>query len=128
MASVRTESRGDTMASTTADYVVDRVEAEGFEPDIIDGAQVGECHQIEPTGDSAGKLDASLWRSDPATYDYFFQGDEAFHVLEGTATVELPDSGEKIELRVGDVAYFSAGTRSIWKITTPFKKFTVIAN
>ena len=67
-------------------------------------------------------------RSDPATYDYLFEGDEAFHVLEGAATVELPDTGESIELRTGDVAYFSAGTRSIWKITEPFKKFTVIAN
>jgi uncharacterized protein len=116
------------MASTTADFVVDRVEAEGFEPDIIEGTQVGEVHQIEPGRDSAGKLDASLWRSDPATYDYLFKGDEAFHVVEGTATVELPDTGEKIELREGDVAYFSAGTRSIWTITQPFKKFTVIAN
>ena len=104
--------------------MVDRVDAEGYEPDIIDGTQVGEFHQIEP----ADKLDACLWRSDPATYDYLFEGDEAFHVIEGEATVELPDTGERIELKVGDVAYFSAGTRSVWTITQPFKKFTVIAN
>jgi uncharacterized protein len=116
------------MESANAEYVVDRVDAEGYEPDIIDGTQVGEFHQIEPTGSSADKLDACLWRSDPATYDYLFSGDEAFHVVEGAATVELPDTGEKIELRAGDVAYFSAGTRSIWTITQPFKKFTVIAN
>ena len=116
------------MESAKAEYVVDRVDAEGYEADIIDGTQVGECHQIEPMGDSADKLDACLWRSDPATYDYLFQSDEAFHVVEGSATVELPDTGEEIELRVGDVAYFSAGTRSIWTITQPFKKFTVIAN
>jgi uncharacterized cupin superfamily protein len=116
------------MESAKAEYVVDRVDAEGFEPDIIDGTQVGEFHQVEPRGDSADKLDASLWRSDPATYDYLFKGDEAFHVVEGAATVELPDTGESVELKTGDVAYFSAGTRSIWKITEPFKKFTVIAN
>ena len=116
------------MESTKAEYVVDRVDAEAYEPDIIDGTQVGEVHQIEPTGDSADKLDVSLWRSDPATYDYLFEGDEAFHVVEGAATVELPDTGETIELRAGDVAYFAAGTRSIWTITQPFKKFVVIAN
>jgi Predicted enzyme of the cupin superfamily len=116
------------MDSAKAEHVVDRVDAEDYEPDIIDGTQVGEFHQIEPTGDSADKLDACLWRSDPATYDYLFEGDEAFHVLEGAATVELPDTGEKVELRAGDVAYFAAGTRSIWTITKPFKKFTVIAN
>ena len=68
-----------------------------------------------------------LWRSDPATYEYLFENDEAFHVVEGAATVELPDTSERIDLRAGDLAYFGAGTRSIWTITQPFKKFTVIA-
>jgi uncharacterized cupin superfamily protein len=113
------------MESARAQYAVDRVEAEGYEPDLIDGAQVGEFHQIEPLG-SADKLDVCLWRADPATYDYLFESDEAFHVVEGAATVELPDSGERVDLR--DVAYFRGGTRSIWTITQPFKKFTVIAN
>jgi uncharacterized cupin superfamily protein len=116
------------MASAKAEYVVDRVDAEGYEPDIIAGTQVGEFHQIEPMKGSPGKLDASLWRSDPATYDYLFDGDEAFHVVEGAATVDLLDTGERIELRAGDVAYFKAGTRSVWTITQPFKKFTVIAD
>jgi uncharacterized cupin superfamily protein len=40
----------------------------------------------------------------------------------------LLDSGERIDLRAGNVGYFRAGTRSIWTITEPFKKFTVIAN
>ena len=115
------------MEKATTGYVVDRAEGEGFEPDIIDGTQVGEFRQIEPAGDGKEKLDASIWRSDPATYDYLFEGDEAFHVLEGAATIELPDSGETVELRAGDVAYFTAGTRSVWTITEPFKKFTVIA-
>jgi uncharacterized cupin superfamily protein len=36
--------------------------------------------------------------------------------------VALLDSGEKVELRASDVAYFSAGTQSVWEITQPFKK------
>ena len=116
------------MESARAEYVVDRVDAEGYEPDIVDGTEVGESHGLEPEGTSANKLDVSVWRSDPATYDYLFEGDEAFHVVEGSATVELSDSGETIELRPGDVAYFRAGTRSVWTITEPFKKFVVISN
>ena len=116
------------MHSASGDYAIDRVDAEGYEPDIVDGIRVGEFHQIEPAGGSAKTLDACLWRSDPAKYDYLFDGDEAFHVLEGAATVDLPDTDERVELRAGDVAYFSAGTRSVWTITQPFKKFTVIAN
>jgi len=115
------------MQSARAQDAVDRVDAEGYEPDVIGGAQLGAFHQIEPV-DSADKLDVCLWRADPATYDYLFESDEAFHVVEGTATVELPDTGERIDLRAGDVGYFRAGTRSIWTITQPFKKFTVIAN
>jgi|tagenome__1003787_1003787.scaffolds.fasta_scaffold20972352_2 uncharacterized cupin superfamily protein len=115
------------MKSVSTAFVVDRSDAEGYEPDMIDGIQVGEFHELAPHGNSANGLDAGLWRSDPATYDYFFASDEAFHVVEGAATIELPDTGERIEVRTGDIAYFSAGTRSIWKITEPFKKFVVMA-
>ncbi|MFN8160175.1 MAG: cupin domain-containing protein [Solirubrobacterales bacterium] len=109
-------------------FVVDVVDADGYEPDIIDGTQVGESPQIEPEGSASGKLDVSLWRSEPATYDYDFEGDEAFHVIEGAATVELLGTGETIDLRPGGVAHFRAGTKSVWTITEPFKKFVVISN
>jgi uncharacterized cupin superfamily protein len=115
------------MESATAKYVVDRIDADGYEPDIIDGSQVGEFHGLEPTGASANTLEVGLWRSDPATYDYLFETDEAFHVVAGAATIELPETGERIEVRVGDMAYFSAGTRSVWTITEPFKKFVVMS-
>jgi uncharacterized cupin superfamily protein len=109
------------MDSAAAAYVVERVNAEGYEPDVV-----GEFHGLEPGGPSDNALDVCLWRSDPATYEYLFETDEAFHVIEGAAIVELTDTGETIELRAGDVAYFSAGTRSVWTITEPFKKFVVM--
>jgi len=49
------------MERARAQYAVDRVDADGYEPDVIDGAQVGEFHQIEPV-DSADKLDVCLAR------------------------------------------------------------------
>jgi uncharacterized protein len=115
------------MESAKAGYALDRIDADGYEPDIIEGAQVGEFRGLEPKASTAIALDVCVWRSDPATYDYLFENDEAFHVVEGAATVELLDTGETIELRPGDVGYFTAGTRSVWTITQPFKKFTVIA-
>lgn len=57
---------------------------------------------------------------------YFFEDDETFHVLEGEVTIELPESGESIEMRAGDIGYFDAGTKSVWKITQSFKKFVVV--
>src|SRR5690242_7822496 len=115
------------MKSVSTAFVVDRSDAQGYEPDMIDGVQVGEFRELATDGDSANDLEAGLWRSDPATYDYFFETDEAFHVVEGAATIELPETGERIDVRAGDVAYFSGGTRSVWTITEPFKKFVVIA-
>src|ERR1700748_269797 len=114
------------MTNPTAEYVVDQVDLEGYEPEIIDGSQVGESHKPEPSGAAATDLDVSLWRSDPATYDYLFERDEANLVVAGAATVELPETGERIELRAGNVAYFKAGIRSVWTITQPFKKFVVM--
>jgi uncharacterized cupin superfamily protein len=58
--------------------------------------------------------------------DYLFEGDEAFHLIEGAATVELPETDETVEVRAGDVTYLSACTRSVWTITETFKKSTVI--
>lgn len=114
------------MSSSRAPYATDRVAADsGYEPDIVDGTQVGEYRQLEPSA-GPGVLDASIWRSEPATYDYDFATDEAFHVVEGAVTIGLPETGETIELKAGDVAYFSAGTRSVWEITEPFKKFVVM--
>jgi uncharacterized cupin superfamily protein len=111
-----------------AEFAVGSVDADNYEPEIIEGLQVGESHQLEPTGASATDLDVSLWRSGPATYDYVFERDEANLVVEGEAVVELPESGERIELRAGNVAYFKAGMPSIWTIRQPFKKFVVMPN
>ena len=63
----------------------------------------------------------------PARYEYLFDGDESFQVLEGSASIELLDTGERVDLRAGDIASFDNGTRSVWTFTEPFKKFTVIS-
>ena len=116
------------MKNAAAAYAVDQIAAtDDYEPDIVDGTQVGEFRQLEPGADTDGlRLDASIWRSAPASYEYDFPSDEAFHVLEGAVVIELPDAGDTVELKAGDVAYFRAGTRSVWRITEPFKKFVVM--
>ena len=78
------------MQGATTTYVVDQVDAGGYEPDMIDGTQVGEFHQIGPAGSSESRLDVSLWRSGPGTYDYFFEGDG----LESCAVAFIAQSRE----------------------------------
>jgi uncharacterized cupin superfamily protein len=105
-------------------YAVEHADTGGYEPFIHQGAQVGEIRAIRAGTD--GTLEAGIWRSGRATYDYFFADDEAFVVLEGAASIELPETKETVEVAAGDVAYFVAGTRSVWTITQPFKKFVVV--
>jgi uncharacterized cupin superfamily protein len=115
------------MQSTTAAYAIDRVDGGDYEPFVVEGAQVGEIRWLRAS-DHQGPPDAlevGVWRSDPATYDYFFATDETFHVVEGAVTIELPDTGESLELHAGDIAYFREGIRSVWTITAPFEKFVI---
>ena len=43
-------------------------------------------------------------------------------------SIELPETGDRIDLSAGDTASFAKGTRSVWTFSEPFKKFTVISN
>jgi uncharacterized cupin superfamily protein len=105
---------------------IDRVDADGYEPFVVDGKQVGEIRWLRTAADQASTaLEVGLWRSDPAIYDYLFAVDETFHVIEGAVTIDLPESAERIELKAGDIAFFEAGTASVWTITEPFKKFVI---
>lgn len=109
-------------------YIIDRADSTEYEPMLIDGVQVGEARWLRGEGSRGNAHEACLWRTDaPASYEYLFTGDESFFVLEGSVSIELTDTGERVLLRAGDVASFDGGTRSVWTFTEPFKKFTVIS-
>ncbi len=117
------------MAIAAPRHVVHRADAIEYEPMVIDGDQVGETHTLVNEGSHGNEHDASLWRTDaPASYEYLFTGDESFYVLEGSVSIELVDTNERVDLCAGDIASFAKGTRSIWTFSEPFRKFTVISN
>ena len=111
--------------TATRSHVVERAGSGDYAPFIHRGKAVGELRELTPDGAESTQLSAGLWRSVPAIYDYLFEADEAFVVLEGAATVALPQTGETVELAAGDVAYFLRGTPSVWTVTEPFLKFVV---
>lgn len=117
------------MAVAAPRYIVHRAEEIEYQPMLIDGSQVGEEHVLQSHGSQGNEHEASLWRTDaPARYEYVFPGDESFYVLEGSASIDLVATGERVELKAGDVASFPKGTRSIWTFSQTFKKFTVISS
>ena len=110
-------------------YVVCRADAIEYQPMFIDGAQVGEEHVLRSEGSQGNEHEAGLWRTDaPARYEYVFPGDESFYVLDGSVAIDLEATGERVELKAGDIASFPKGTESVWTFSEPFKKFTVISN
>jgi uncharacterized cupin superfamily protein len=111
------------MATLPKPYALDHRDAERYEPFIVDGVQAGDYRQVSTSAENA--LDAGLWRSEPATVDYVFETDEVFLILEGAVEIDLPDTGETVAMSAGDIGYFDAGTRSVWRISEPFKKFVV---
>ena len=67
-------------------YLTGRADTTDFEPLMIDGDQIGEAHWLRPEGSHGNPHEALLWRTDaPARYEYLFEGDESFQVLEGSA-------------------------------------------
>jgi uncharacterized cupin superfamily protein len=117
------------MAVAPPRYVVHRADAIDYQPMFIADQQIGEAHELRDQGSHGNEHEACLWRTDaPARYEYFFAGDESFYVLEGSVRIDLVDSGERIDLKAGDIASFPRGTRSVWTFSEPFKKFTVISN
>jgi uncharacterized protein len=113
------------MATVSKPYALDHRHATEYEPEIVEGVQVGEFRQVSTAAENS--LEAGLWRTGPSTEDYFFAVDEVFLVLEGSVEIDLPDTGETVSMKAGDIGYFDAGTRSVWRFTEPFKKFVVLA-
>ena len=117
------------MAVAAPRYVVHRADAIEYQPMFIDGVQIGEEHVLQNEGSQGNEHQACLWRTDaPAQYEYLFSGDESFCVLEGSVAIDLVATGERVELKSGDIASFPRGTQSVWTFSEPFKKFTVISS
>ncbi len=100
------------------------------EPEI--GQQTyGEFMLFRTGGTVVGSLLVGLWRvPEPSTSPMYTSqlGDETFVVLEGEMTVEILDTGEKLDFGPGDIGSWSRGTRTVWTIHSPFKKFFVVAH
>jgi uncharacterized cupin superfamily protein len=95
----------------------------------LGGELVGEVHWLR-ADEGERPYYAGLWRvvgDPPPPFDYPFEQNETIHVLEGS--VEIAVEGlETLELGPGDLASFSPGMRSTWRLLrTPFKELFVLS-
>ena len=73
-------------------------------------------------------LVVAYWRVQPAVsplYDVPL-GDESGYVIEGSADIEIVDTGEVVHLKAGQLYSFTKGTLTRWTILEPFTKFVVV--
>jgi uncharacterized cupin superfamily protein len=97
-------------------------------PGGTETSRFGEIAVSRETSHNGNLLVVAFWKARPATsplYD-FPLGDESGFVIEGSATIELLDSGETVELHPGDLYTFRKNTLSRWTIHQPFTKFVVV--
>jgi uncharacterized cupin superfamily protein len=99
------------------------VSAEGWEPLVEDGREIGEIHWLLQT---PGGPVAGLWRIGTEDFPYHVTGSDIFHVIEGDAELETP-SGDKIPLTPGGIYSFPDGFTATWRTRSPFLKFFVVA-
>jgi uncharacterized cupin superfamily protein len=111
------------MATTKLAYQSSTV-AETYEPFMVDGKQIGEVHWLRDTAGGDGVLLTGLWRAEPGSFDYAFETDETFLLLEGAVSIDLED-GETVELKKGDLVSFVAGSKATWHVRSASKKFFV---
>jgi uncharacterized cupin superfamily protein len=105
---------------------VSTIDAQDYEPFLVEGEQVGNVHWLRTQSGGEGALFTGLWTCEPREIPYVFPGDETMHVLEGAVHIEL-EGGEAVDLKPGDIASFTKGQSAHWTISEPFKKFFVIS-
>jgi uncharacterized cupin superfamily protein len=118
--------KGGTTMATVKSIPVSNIVTSEYEPFVHEGEQMGEVHWLRVGSGGDGVLYTGLWTHEPGELPYVFPGDETFHVLEGEVTIQVED-GDSVTLRPGDIASFTKGQVSTWRIAKPFKKFFVIS-
>lgn len=62
-----------------------------------------------------------VWQKEESEFDWFYDEDERFYMVEGEVEVEL-EGGGKVKISAGDMAWFKSGTGCRWKILKKVKK------
>lgn len=94
--------------------------------EVLEGDPAAGVAWLRTSGTRGATLYAGIFTVQPSRFRYDFAHDECIHVIEGD--VEIAVDGEAaVELRAGDVAAFSGGTRSTWTVRVPLRKFFVIS-
>jgi len=78
----------------------------------------------KPTEEKLRELDVEnwpIWEKEVSTFDWHYDTNETFYVIEGEVEVEL-DDGTKVSFGAGDLVTFSEGVKCTWHVKKPIRK------
>ena len=86
---------------------------------VLEGAPDASGAVLSRSEDS--RIIRGVWECTPGRFRWTFSYDETLVVVAGRATVEL-DSGERVELAPGTMAFFGRGHDATWTVHETLRK------
>ena len=92
-----------------------------LEPVAAEQRLAGHPHTGSATLGEFGGTEIGVWEMTPGAMSDV-EADEIFIVLFGAGSVEFDETGETVQLALGDVMRLRAGQRTVWTITQTLRK------
>jgi uncharacterized cupin superfamily protein len=86
---------------------------------ILEGSPDAQGAVLSRSDDS--RIIRGVWECTPGKFKWTFSYDETLVVVGGRATVEL-DTGQRVELSAGDMAFFGRGHDATWTVHQTLRK------
>jgi uncharacterized protein len=92
-------------------------------PWILEGSPVARDKRL--AGSADGLATAIMWDCTAGRFNWFYDGDEIAHVLEGSVIIE-DAAGMRQGLQAGDTFLFAAGSRYQWTVPGYVRKIAFL--
>jgi uncharacterized cupin superfamily protein len=89
---------------------------------IIEGNAQARAKRLAESADGTSSVMA--WSCTPGRFEWHYEVDETVHIISGEVLV-TDEKGAIHRLGPGDMAFFPAGSHSVWQVTKPVRKLAV---
>lgn len=95
------------------------------EREVVEGSRDARTFITAESSDESCR--SGLWSCPVGTYRFFFAYEEHTYIIEGKVEVTDDLNGKVLHvLGPGDMAFFPVGSKTVWKIVEPLKKYFVM--
>jgi uncharacterized protein len=72
--------------------------------------------------DELGVTDWGIWESEVKKFNWKYDEEEMFYVIDGKVKVTL-DGGKEVNFGRGDLVTFAKGVKCVWDVIEPIRKY-----